>query len=391
MLRWLRHPRWLVGLFLALVGGINLISCTDFAADAQMRISGDSFHYLRMSLRTFEAVPNPFAFRLFTPWLVQQIAGLGIGLNASWILVTFGATTLALYAFFLLLLDGFRLRLFTSAAFTLALAFTHFYTLFNYRFFWLVDPLNNLFIVVALSCLLARRTGWFLLVVTMGFVNKETVLLLLPLAPLLAWARAGSLRDSKVLASFLGAVVVSLIYFVFRLWVQGHLGEESGYAILSGVDGKSVWENVRFAVNLRKGAEQVLIYQTFHFMWAFFAYGLYRLFRQGGARSEVFLLGVYLLVACAFGRLFATDVERVYVMMAPLVLGVAALVFDNFQSESQRWWLGVLLFFYLALNMNWVMNEWTILVNGVALVLFVTVFGRDLDGAGVRLATPDGA
>jgi hypothetical protein len=78
-------------------------------------------------------------------------------------------------------------------------------------------------------------------------------------------------------------------------------------------------------------------------------------------------------------------------MMAPLVLGVAALLFDNFQSEAQRWWLGVLLFFYLALNMNWVMNEWTILVNGVALVLFVTVFGRDLDGEGVRLATPDGA
>ena len=391
MLGWLRHPRWLVGLFLVLVGGINLISCTDFAPDADVRISGDSYHYLRMSLRTFEAVPNPFAFRLLTPWLVQQIAGVGVGLNTSWILVTFGATSLALYTFFLLLLDGFRLRWFTSVAFTLALAFTHFYTLFNYRFFWLVDPLNNLFMVVALSCLVARRTGWFLVVVTLGFVNKETVLLLLPLAPLLAWVRAGSLRDSKVWGSLLGVLGVSILYLLFRLWVQSRLGVESGYAMLTGVEGQGVLENIRFAVNMRKGAEQVLIYQTFHFMWAFFAYGLYRLFRQAGARSEVFLLGIYLLVACAFGRLFASDVERVYVMMAPLVLGVAALLFDNFQSESQRWWLGVLLFFYLALNMNWVMNEWTILVNGVALVLFVTVFGRDLDGEGVRLATPDGA
>lgn len=116
MLGWLRHPRWLVGLFLVLVGGINLISCTDFAPDADVRVSGDSYHYLRMSLRTFEAVPNPFAFRLLTPWLVQQIAGVGVGLNTSWILVTFGATTLALYTFFLLLLDGFRLRWFTSVA-----------------------------------------------------------------------------------------------------------------------------------------------------------------------------------------------------------------------------------------------------------------------------------
>ncbi len=389
MLDWLRHPRWLVGLVLILVGGMNLISCTDFAQDAEMRVSGDSYQYLRMSLRTFEAVPNPFAFRLLSPWLAQQISRVGLSMSASWILLTFGATTLALHAFFLLLHDRFRLRLFTSVAFTLALAFTHFYTLFNYRFFWLVDPLNNLFLVLALACLLARRTGWFLAVVTLGFVNKETVLLLLPLAPILAWVRAGSLRDRGVWAGFLGGVGVVFLYFVFRLWVQSQLGVQSGYPLLSGVDGQSVLENIRFAVNQRKGAEQAMVYQTFHFMWAFFAYGLYRLHRQSGSRSELLWIGAWFFGACAFGRLFATDVERVYVMMAPLVLGVAALLFDNFQSEGQRWWLGVLLFLYLALNMNWVINEWSILFNGTALVLFVVAFGRDLEREDLRLAAPD--
>src|ERR1700693_2173597 len=130
---------------------INIISYTDFSRGAIGNAGGDARFYIQMSQHTFAHVPNPFAFRLLSPLIVHELKKLpGLGLGSSWKFLTFTATYIALIVFFKLLYHQFKLSLFTSTIFTLMLACTYNYTLFNYYDTWLVDPLNNLFYMLAI-------------------------------------------------------------------------------------------------------------------------------------------------------------------------------------------------------------------------------------------------
>lgn len=361
------------------VGLINVISYTDFSRNAQLNAGGDAISYIRMSEHTFSPVPNPFALRMLSPLIVHELVRFfGLGLNSSWLLLTFAATSAALIFFFKLLYDHFGLTLFTSTIFTILLAFTNYYTFYNYRDIWLVDPLNNLFYVLAITFVLQQRLIAFAAVILLGSVNKETTLLLAPLYPILAWARSGKLDNPEVKrgASALGIAVI--FYVLYHLWVQACIGVHgSSYAMLSGQNGHSILENLRTSLNTNKGQEQWNIFQVFYFLWLLFGYGVYRLYKEFGARNDLLIISGYLLVAVMFGRLFATDAQRVYVMMAQVVFCVCALVLDRFRSESKRLWIVVLSFIYIALNFQWLSQQPAIAANFIAILIMVIVFGDE--------------
>ncbi|WP_216213419.1 hypothetical protein [Amycolatopsis aidingensis] len=359
---------------LIVVGFINLISSASFSRDAHEQAFGDAINYFKMSQETFAQVDNPFALRILTPWLVNIIHGVsGLDLDYAWILFTFTVTNIAILVFFELLWSHFRLSLFTSTTFALVLAFTFSYTIYNYGNVWLVDPLNNLLYAIAIYFLFKRRLWQFLLIVVIGSINKETTLLLAPLYPLLVWIRSGSLRARSVLYSALGVVIAAALYFLFRIWAQAQIGGDEGYQALSGQNGTSVLENILFALNIRKGNEQLLLFGVFDFMWLIAAYGLYRLYRQSGVRSELFVVNVFIFLTCLLGRVFATDTQRVFVMIAPVLLAAAALLFDHFRNEADRLLIGFLVFLYVALNLRWVTEDAAIIVNVVALGVFVAM------------------
>jgi hypothetical protein len=258
------------------------------------------------------------------------------------------------------------------------LACTYNYTLFNYWDIWLVDPLNNLFYVLAITFLIQRKLWPFAIVIILGSLNKETTLLLAPLYPILAWARTGSIKSHEVKQSLIAFVTMGVVYLTYHLWAQDRIGGH--YALLSGQNGHSVWNNIRFALDSHKMNDQQLIYQVFQFVWLFFIYGLYRLYKKLGILNELLIISAYLFGAVMLGRLFASDTQRVYIMMAPIVMAVAALMFNSVKTEMDRLWVGVIAFLYVAVNLAWFTSpDFIMIANVGALAIFVLIFGaRDL-------------
>jgi hypothetical protein len=370
----LRQPRYWVYGFILVIGLVNLISYTDFSRDATRHaasVPGDARYYIAMSRHTLAHVPNPYAFRLLSPFIVHELQKLPLlGLSSSWLLLTFVATNLAIIVFFNLLYDHFKLSLFTSTVFAVMLACTYNYSLYNYTDIWLVDPVNNLVYVLAFYFAVTRKLVAFMVTVLIGSINKETAVMLAPLYPVLDWVRTGQWKSREVARSSAAAVIVIGLYLGYHAVVMAKLGS-AGYQFGSGVNGHSVMDNIRFSLSLRKNVEQLAIFQVFQFLWFVFAYGLYRLYKAYGVRSELLAVSAYFLLVVIVGRMFATDTERVYVMLAPAVLGISALIYNGFRTEQQRLWVALVAFAYLVLNFQWLSGDTSILLNLAVIVVFI--------------------
>lgn len=353
---------------LLVVGFFAVVSYGKLQHNARDAAKNDAVRYIEMSEDTFAAVDNPFALRLLTPWLVRKVSALtGIAPDTVWLALTFVATMGALITIYELMRRSFRLSVGTSTVAVLLLAVTYNYTSYNYGNFWLVDPLNNLVFALALFCVFERKLVLFVGVLLVGMVNKETAVLLAPLFPLLQWARVGRLRDKTVVLAAGASVAVVVAYLVFRAWAQSRIGDNGTW-----ID-QSVTNIARIVLSSRPRGEHLAVFGIFNFLWVVFAYGLYRQYRASGLRSELLIASSYLFMCCLIGRMQATDTERVWVMLAPLVVVVAATVFDDWRSEAQRLWLVVLAAVYAALNFAWFAGESAVLVNLAALVVFVLV------------------
>lgn len=355
---------------LAMVTLLNVISHANLQPNAHEKAWGDAINYFRMSEQTGAAVDNPFALRMLSPWLVHRANLLtGISLDRLWLALTVVAVLAAAIVFFEFLRSHLKLQLFTSALTAVALACTFWYAPYAFTNPYLVDPLNNLLYVVALWLAFERKLIAFTVVIVVGAINKETTLLLAPLYPLLAWTRGRRFRDRHVLGGVLAVVVAAGLYIAFRLWAQSLIGGEYGFG--AGQGNKSLFDNIGFALSANKGTDQLVLFTTFHFLWLVFAYGLYQQYRRYGLRSDLLVASIWLFGCCVAGRLVATDTGRVFVMMAPLVLGVVAVVLDGQRGERRRLWVGFLLFLYIALSLGWVPAPTSFLVDAVAALIFV--------------------
>jgi hypothetical protein len=369
--------RYVVYATVLVINFLHLVSYTYVDSYAHTRAFGDALNYLEMSRHTFAAVDNPFALRMLTPWMVHTLQSLsGISLDYVWIAVTYTAISATLIVFFKLLYDQLGLSFFGSTVGTVLLAYTGIVTMYNFGNIWLVDPVNNLCMVLGIYFLVKRKLLAFTVVVVLGVLNKETMLFLAPLYPLLAWVRTRRLRDRTVLFGVVAMVVAAGAYLVFRTWALAHIGGED-YRAFSGQNGKSVFWNIRFALNNHKGDEFVRLFGTYTFLWLIFGYGLYLLYRQYRLRSELVVVSLWLFGTCLFGRLFATDTERVFVLMAPVVIAVCAVVFDKFHGERDRLWIAGLVFLYAGLNLGWIPPAWSLLGSLAAIVVFIAVLRPD--------------
>jgi hypothetical protein len=364
-------PRLCVYIAIVLTGLLNVIAYADLTPNASTRAFGDAASYYQMSQHTFAQVPNPFALRTLSPFIAHVLAQIpGVPLSGAWLLLTFIATTLSLIIFFKLIRDHLQVGLFASAITTLMLALTYNFTIFNYGDYWLVDPLNNLFWMLAILMVVKRQLVAFILVVIIGSVNKETTLLLAPLYPLLELGRAHRF-NSSVIRGILAAVVSFALYLGYHIWAQIHVGGGLHYGMLSGSNGAGVLGNIVAALSYEKRTEYLRIFQTFQFLWIIFAFMLYRHYKRPDRRSTEFLImSTYLVGAVFIGRLFATDVERVYVMAAPVIMAATAMAFDHFKDDGRRFFVGAIAFVYVALNIGWLTGTSIVWANVVALTFF---------------------
>jgi hypothetical protein len=349
-------------------GFFGLVSYGQFARDARAGAFGDALRYIEMSERTFAPVENPFALRLLTPWLVRRASALtDVAPDTVWLAFTFAATTGALIVVYEWLRGAVSISAGTSLFATVLLAVTFNYTSYNYGNFWLVDPLNNLVFALGLLLVFHRRLLLFVLVVLIGFVNKETALFLLPLYPMLAWARSGRLRDRAAWLGVAAGAVVVACYLAFHSWAQAKVGPTATWG------GESIIDIARAVLPRRQGREHLAVFGIFGFLWLVFGYGLYRQHRAAGFRSPLLLASGYLFLCCMVGRTQAADTERVYVLLAPLVVAVAATVFDTWRSEGRRMWMWVLGGLYAALSFGWVTGETAVVVTIVGAAGFVVL------------------
>jgi hypothetical protein len=358
-----------VYLTLATVTLINVISHANVQQDAHTKSFGDALNYYRMSEQTAAPVDNPFALRMLSPWLVHRAHLLtGLSLDTLWLTLTIAATLIAAVVFFEFLWNYLNLQLFTAALVAVALACTFWYAPYVFSNPYLVDPLNNLLYVVALWFAFSKRLTLFTLVVIIGALNKETTLLLAPLYPVLAWTRRRSLRDRDVIAGAIATVIAVAAYIGYRGWAQHLIG--GNYSFGAGQGNSSLLENVRFALDGPKGTVQLDLFTTFHFLWVIFAYGLHRLYRREGLRNPLLVASLWLFACCLAGRLVATDTGRVFIMMAPLVLAVTAVVLDQHRGDKQRLWIGLLIATYIGLQLRWVQPPAALIIDLVAAIGF---------------------
>ena len=361
-----------VYLSLATVSLINLISNAPLQPNAHQNAWGDAINYYAMSEHTGAKVDNPFALRMLSPWLAHMVNQVtGVALDHVWLGLTLLFTLAATIVFFEFLWSHLKLQLFTSSLAAVALACTFWYAPYAFSNPYLVDPLNNLLYLVALWLLFRQRLVLFTIVIVVGSINKETTLLLAPLYPLLAWTRSRSFKDRQVLFGGLAVVGAAILYFVFRIWAQNLIGAD--YSLGSGQANTGLLNNIVFALSSNKGNEPGALWGTFYFFWVLFAYGLYLEYRERGLRSELLTASLWLLACCMAGRLVATDTQRVFVMLAPLVIGLAAVVLDSRRGEARRLWVGLLVFVYVALNLRWVPAGASFAVEAGALALFAAL------------------
>ena len=113
---------------------------------------------------------------------------------------------------------------------------------------------------------------------------------------------------------------LALAYLGFRAWAAARIGPHGTH-----LDGDVV-ALAREVLGARAWQEHLAVFGVFGFLWVAFAYGLHQQYRRGGMRSELLLASGYVFAICAASRLQATDTERVFVMLAPVVAGVVVVV-----------------------------------------------------------------
>lgn len=343
-----------------------------FDGQAHVRIGGDAIHYLRMAQEPFSAVPQPYASRLLSPMMARSIHGLGAerwGWDASWVSLTFAALFLAAVTIRRFLAATLRLDGWTATALVLCLVFNYCWSLFLFEDPFLPDPLNNLFWALAIAALFSDRFKTFLALLVIGSLNKEVILLLTPLYPVLMLARYGSLRHRAFVTSLLGALGVLLLYVGYRLILVRWLHPVE---IVGGpIPGRSPADLLMTAVQYHQ-KDLVFSYRTFHFLWVLFVFALYELHRRGGWRNRYLLGSVTLLAMLLTARLFATDADRVLVMAAPLICGLTAALTAARQQPGDYRLPILLLLASMALQIGWVAEtSWQTVLDLVVVLFFV--------------------
>lgn len=363
-------PDWPVYFAFIVINLLVMIMYSNFALNAHQQISGDALSYIQMSQRWFPPVDNPFAMRLLSPTIVKlAIDQLGMNLNHAWLLLTFIATTLSVIVFYHFMRHVIRVTPYMSVILTLMLTVTYSYTLFNYFDFWLVDPLNNLVYVLALIFLFRSQWTAFYVTLAIGALNKEVALFLLPLGPIFSYLKHNSWQHREVKATIIGFVATCLAYIIFRKTVVQFIPENYTYALFHGTEHRTWAENIRFALSHNK--DIYTLFHIFDFLWVFFFYGLYRIYQAQGWRSPLFLTSIYLLATVVFGRFFATDANRVFVMAAPMVFAVTGTLLSTAQEspENERWLL-IFAFIYVASQLGWLQQPGVLAGSALVLLAF---------------------
>lgn len=180
---------------------INILYVNTFAASILGKYPwGDALQYFNMSYSPFSpAASSPFVYRVLTPFLVYLIP---INHLIGFKLVNYSALffTSMLFYYYLRKLNFSRL---ISTAGILFLLFSPI-TIYNIYNYCLTDSLSFLFFLLAFYGILTKNKKLYFIAITIGILNRETILFAVPLFFIY------SLRETGLKESIKSTVLLSL-------------------------------------------------------------------------------------------------------------------------------------------------------------------------------------
>jgi len=318
-----------------------------------LSVKGDAAAYITMAEHPFTPVENPFGLRILTPLLVRglrQVSGNTLPWDACWYVITLFALFGSIVFFYKFLRDHLKLDWGASTLAGLFLLSTFAYSAFQLQEPFRIDAVDNLFWMMALYYLFRDRYLVFNVILVVGFINKEVILFLAPLFPIFMLMRYGKISDRRVIRSILIMFFVIGLYLAFRLPLAHNL-DGGKYTLMTTYD-QTMWGTIMDA--LEHGKDVYALFFVFGFMWIVFFMALYEMFKRYGWKNRYLVASLYLCSVILFGRLFARDSNRVFSMLAPMVLSLSTVYLSTcFRGDVVRWGSAFLLA-YMSISMGWV-------------------------------------
>lgn len=373
-LRWL--DGWVPPVLIFCFLGLVLIQEAKFSGTQyQDPGDGDCDYYVRQALQPFSVRVNPFAFRSLTPLLVQAFkrntSGL-LGWDAAWYVFAFAFVYGSALLFYRFCRRFLRLSPSSACLAALILLANWVYGRFQMEIPFFPDPLNNFLWMLAFYLLFAGRWGWFHVTIAIGMLNKEVILFLAPLCPLFIYLKTGRLWARDVWRHVAAVAIVCGAYWAYRYGLGYYWGMQE-FRLLSTNDW-GIRSTLLIGLNMQKSLWH--LFNTFGFLWVPFVLMLYEAHARQGWRNRFMAASLVVFLICLFSRLYSTDVSRIFVMMAPLVVGLSVAYLAEISGERRFAALVTVFIFVLAGNQGWIRERPQLVALNLAVIAAILYQAR---------------
>jgi len=282
---------------------IFVIGNTFIGGFAKMVFS-DSLIYFKMSFDPFQSSIAPYMYRLLTP-LIIFLLPLNHLLGFIFVNMTALFLTTVLFYYYLKKLDFNNIHAFLGVLFFL-LAPTVIYTMYDIA---LVDFTSFLFFLLAFYAILCKNDKLYLVSLVLGVLNKETILLTLPLYLLI------KLENEKLINALKSTLLIILIPLILFISIRYYYGFTNYFSL------STVKETLIYDLQIKSIYDLSNPYFSFNTLWILSIYCIKYV------KGNFLKKSLYLLPFIFLQVLIATDMFRALFIAFPIIIPISLYLF----------------------------------------------------------------
>ena len=286
-------------------------------------LSYDSQSYFEMSYMSFQNVTAPYIYRILTPFLVHifpcdHVTGF-ILINLTSLFLT-----AVLFYYYLKKLNFSQIHSFIGVLLFL-LSSTVIFSMYDIV---LVDFLSFLFFLLAFYAILCENDNVYLIVLIFGVLNKETILLTLPLYFLF------KLSDNRLVESLKSTILVAIIPLVLFICIRYYFGFTSYFSVFT----------IKETLLYISQTNTILVnpYLAFGTLWIIILYNV-RFVKNVFLKKSLYILPFIFLQI-----LIATDIFRALFLAFPIIIPISLYLFKIKNSRILITFIGLSFFMILT-------------------------------------------
>jgi hypothetical protein len=298
-------------LALVVAGHVLVLQRTTHPTEGYLAIRGDSNAYIEMVEGHWRTMRVPFRYRIFVPWLAHLLPMSPV--NALRLI-----TYVGLYGFYVIVLATCRTLALGQIASLVGLfsVFTAWWHLYQYNNPFLIDGFVLFILSATVFALLHDKFGWFVVLLMVGLLARETFIVIAPAWFLLRSRRRGTFAAACALAALVAPRLVL-----------------SGSATSAATGSMKLFE----ANNPlhRPLTYLVAVFAAWGFLWLLLPVGAL-LWPPHHARTLQICLALVLTGAIA-SSLIASDTGRLFAPMSLFVACACAQVVQRLLDVGDSW------------------------------------------------------